>query len=146
MRLVRRVTPLALSFIVSLLPVSLAGAPTAAAPASGDEQAAQQHTQMNMGSGWQVMQDGVLFAEFNHQGSDRGGNEFVVPNWWMGMATRETPRGRLTFTSMLSLDPATDGTAGCREISQAGEALNARPLIDRQPPHDLFMQLAAVWR
>ena len=62
------------------------------------------------------------------------------------MAARETSRGRLTFTSMFSLDPATVGKAGYREIFQAGEALNGRPLIDRQHPHDLFMQLAAIWR
>jgi hypothetical protein len=100
---------------------------------------------MNMNTGWQFMQDGIVFAEFNRQGGPRGGNEFVVPNWWMGMATRETSRGRLAFTSMLSLDPATVGKAGYREIFQAGESLNGRPLIDRQHPHDLFMQLAAVW-
>src|ERR1700730_814724 len=147
MGFVRRGTPLALSFLVSLLPVFSAGAQTGAAPASRDEPAAQhEHMQMNMGSGWQFMQDGVLFAEFNHQGSDRGGNEFVVPNWWMGMASRRTSHGQFTFTSMLSLDPATVGKAGYREILQAGEALNGRPLIDRQHPHDFFMQLAAVWR
>ena len=105
-----------------------------------------QHEHMPMNNGWQFMQDGILFAEFNHQGGPRGGNEFVVPNWWMGMATRTTSRGQLTFTSMLSLDPATVGKDGYREILQAGEALNGRPLIDRQHPHDLFMQLAAVWR
>jgi hypothetical protein len=106
------------------------------------------HTQMNMpmNDGWELMQDGIVFAEFNHQGGLRGGNEFVVPNWWMGMATRQLSRGQLTFTGMLSLDPATVGKAGYREIFQAGEALNGRPLIDRQHPHDLLMQLAAVWR
>jgi hypothetical protein len=36
----------------------------------------------------------------------------------MGMASRETSRGRLTFTSMFSLDPATVGKAGYREIFQ----------------------------
>ena len=102
--------------------------------------------QMNMHSGWQFMQDGVLFAEFNHQGGPRGGNEFVAPNWWMGMATRNALRGQLTLNGMLSLDPATVGKDGYREVFQAGEALNGRPLIDRQHPHDLFMQLAAVWR
>ena len=101
---------------------------------------------MPMNNGWQFMQDGIVFAEFNHQGGPRGGNEFVVPNWWMGMASRKTSRGQLTFTGMLSLDPATVGKDGYREIFQAGEALNGRPLIDRQHPHDLFMQLAAVWR
>jgi hypothetical protein len=106
------------------------------------------HMQMNMpaNSGWQFMQDGIVFAEFNHQGGPRGGDEFVVPNWWMGMANRDFSRGRLTFTGMLSLDPATVGKAGYREIFQTGEALNGRPLIDRQHPHDLFMQLGAVWR
>ena len=62
------------------------------------------------------------------------------------MASREMPRGRLTLTSMLSLDPATVGKDGYREILQAGEAIDGHPLIDRQHPHDLFMQLAAVWR
>jgi hypothetical protein len=101
---------------------------------------------MNMAPGWQFMQDGILFAEFNHQGSDRGGSEFVVPNWWMGMATRKLGRGQFTVTSMLSLEPGTVGQDGYREIFQVGEVLDGRPLIDRQHPHDLFMQLAAVWR
>jgi hypothetical protein len=104
--------------------------------------------QMNMGSsgGWQVMQDGIVFAEVNHQGGPRGGTDVVAPNWWMGMASRETARGRLTLNAMFSLDPGTVGKEGYREIFQAGEALDGRPLIDRQHPHDLFMQLAAVWR
>jgi hypothetical protein len=108
----------------------------------------QDHTQMNMPAttGWELMQDGIVFAEFNRQGGPRGGSEFVVPNWWMGMANRPFSRGRLTLTSMLSLDPATVGKSGYREIFQAGEALDGRPLIDRQHPHDLFMQLGAIWR
>jgi len=106
-----------------------------------------QHAGMDMTvGGWTFMQDGILFAEFNRQGGPRGGREFVVPNWWMGMASRETSRGRLTVTSMFSLDPATVGTSGYRELFQAGEALDGRPLIDRQHPHDFFMQLGVVWR
>jgi hypothetical protein len=103
---------------------------------------------MNMGgtAGWKFMQDGMLFAVYNHQGSARGGDEFVAPNWWMGMAARNTSHGQLTFTGMLSLDPATVGQDGYREIFQVGEAFEGRPLIDRQHPHDFFMQLAAVWR
>jgi hypothetical protein len=101
---------------------------------------------MNMNAGWQFMQDGVLFAVVDDQGGPRGGRQFAAPNWWMGMASRRTSRGQFTFTGMLSLDPATVGKDGYREIFQAGEALNGRPLIDRQHPHDFFMQLAAVWR
>ncbi len=105
------------------------------------------HMQMNMEpSGWQFMQDGVLRLMFNHQGGPRGGDEVVAPNWWMGMASRKLGTSRLTLTSMFSLDPATVGKSGYREILQVGEALNGKPLIDRQHPHDLFMQLAAIWR
>ena len=95
---------------------------------------------------WTLMQDGVVYGLFNHQGGPRGGDEFKVPNWWMGMASRKAGKGDLTMTAMLSLDPATVGKSGYREIFQVGEALDGRPLIDRQHPHDLFMQLAAVWR
>ena len=97
-------------------------------------------------SAWTFMQDGIVFVNFNHQGGPRGGNELVVPNWWMGMASRETARGRFTLNGMLSLDPGTVGSDGYRELFQAGEAFQGRPLIDRQHPHDFFMQLAAVWR
>ena len=96
--------------------------------------------------GWHFMQDAVVFGMFNHQGGPRGGDEFKAPNWWMGMFSRKVKSSQLTFNTMLSLDPATVGEQGYREIFQVGEAINGRPLIDRQHPHDLFMQLAGVWR
>lgn len=95
---------------------------------------------------WRFTQDGVLVLEFNDQGSERGGEEFVAPNWWMGMASKETGRGLVTLNSMFSLDAATVGRDGYRELFQSGEALDGQPLIDRQHPHDLFMQLSASWR
>ena len=145
----RRICPALCSLSLFLLSNGALAQGTATPPSDESASAGQHdHMQMSMpmDDGWQLMQDGIVFAEFNHQGGPRGGNEFVVPNWWMGMASRKTSHGQLTFTGMLSLDPATVGKAGYREIFQAGEALNGRPLIDRQHPHDLFMQLAAVWR
>jgi hypothetical protein len=108
----------------------------------------QQHEHMNMdmGEGWQFMYDGALFGIFNHQGGARGADEFKAPNWWMGMASREIGSSRLTLNAMVSLDPATSGRNGYADLFQVGEALDGRPLIDRQHPHDLFMQLAAIWR
>jgi hypothetical protein len=97
-------------------------------------------------SAWTFMQDGVVYGMFNHQGGRRGGDEFNVPNWWMGMFSRDVGRSKVTLTTMLSLDPATVGKQGYREIFQVGEVFEGRPLIDHQHPHDLFMQLAAVWR
>jgi len=95
---------------------------------------------------WQFMHDGAVFGVVNHQGGPRGTDEFRVPNWWMGMASRPVGPSQLTFNLMLSLDPATAGKSGYGELFQVGEALNGRPLVDRQHPHDFVMQLAAVWR
>jgi hypothetical protein len=127
-------------------------------PPSGTEHAGHQpaaaaptgqmtHDQMNMApTGWHLIQDGVVYGLFNHQGGPRGDDEFVVPNWWMGMAMRQNGRHQFSLNGMFSLDPATVGKSGYAEIFQVGEALDGKPLIDRQHPHDLFMQLAASWR
>jgi len=144
----RRVYP-AFCLLGVLFASSGASAQTPSDPTEGAAATSHQHERMQMNmpmNGWTFMQDGIVFVNFNHQGGRRGGSELVVPNWWMGMASRDTARGRLTLTSMLSLEPATVGSEGYRELLQAGEAFNGRPLIDRQHPHDLFMQLAAVWR
>lgn len=97
-------------------------------------------------SSWHLMQDGVAFLTFNHQGGPRGGDEIGSQNWWMGMAQRPAKGGTLTFNLMLSLDPATVTNDGYREIFQAGETLDGQPLIDRQHPHDFLMQAGVVWR
>jgi hypothetical protein len=110
-------------------------------------QASTQHDHAAMqASSWHLMQDGVVFVNVNHQGSPRGGDELAVQNWWMGMAERPAGSGRLRFTLMLSLEPATLGNDGYREIFQVGETLNDLPLIDRQHPHDFLMQASVVWR
>jgi hypothetical protein len=96
--------------------------------------------------GWTFMEDGVVFAMFNHQGSPRGGDEFVAPNWWMGMFAHDAGRGSFRVSTMFSLDPATVGADGYREILQVGEAYRGRPLVDRQHPHDFLMQLAGIYR
>ncbi len=115
-------------------------------PAQTPTPAPHDHAAMLAGSSWDLMQDGLVFFNFNHQGSPRGGDELAVQNWWMGMAERRAGTGRLRFTLMLSLEPATLGNDGYREIFQVGETLDDRPLIDRQHPHDFLMQAAVVWR
>ncbi len=124
----------------------LASAGTASAQTPPEQPADHQHMQMDDGAGWQFMQDGAIFGVFNRQGGPRGTTEFRAPNWWMGMFTRKLGSSRLTLNAMFSLDPATVGSRGYSEIFQVGEVVDGRPLIDRQHPHDLFMQLAAIWR
>ena len=96
--------------------------------------------------GWTFMQDAVVFAMYNQQGSPRGEREFKVPNWWMGMGRRPLAQGTFTVTLMLSLDPATVGGQGYSHIMQAGETYQGNALIDHQHPHEFLMQAAAVWR
>ena len=127
-----------------------AGAATAHAQAppehSHDMQDMHDMHDMQMDAGWTFMQEGNVYALFNRQGSPRGGDDLEATNWWMGMFSRQSSRHRLTLSGMFSIDAATAGNDGYREIFQVGETLDGQPLVDRQHPHDLFMQLAAAWR
>ncbi len=120
------------------------GNPTAQA---ADPQDHSQHQMMDMpSSGWGFMQDGVAYGLFNHQGGPRGGDEFTMTSWWMGMLSRSMGSSSLDLTGMFSLDPVTAGVTGYGEIFQVGETADGRPLVDRQHPHDVFMQLSGAWR
>jgi hypothetical protein len=120
------------------------------AAAAKQEPAQHQHGAAEpQGSSWHAMQDAVAFLTYNKQGGPRGGNdngEVLSQNWWMGMAQRPAAGGTLQVNLMLSLDPATMGNDGYREIFQVGETLDGFPLIDRQHPHDFLMQAAVIWR
>jgi len=65
----------------------------------------------------------------------------------MGMVMAQRPAAGGTFgaRAMISADPGTVGKTGYPLLLQTGEAVNGRPLIDRQHPHDLFMELAATY-
>jgi hypothetical protein len=117
-----------------------------ATAAVAQDQPAADATALADESAWHVMQGAVLFGMFNHQDGARGGDEFRAPNWWMGMFTRKVKSTDFTINAMFSLDPLTVGKKGYRELFQVGETFEGEPLIDYQHPHDVFMQLAAVWR
>ena len=131
------------AFLISSVP-GAALAQTATPPA--DAQHVHPAASQAEPGAWHVMQDAVAFLTWNRQGGPRGGDDFGSQNWWMGMAQRPAGTGTLQVNLMLSLDPLTLGNDGYREIFQAGETLNGRPLIDRQHPHDFLMQAAVVWR
>ena len=64
----------------------------------------------------------------------------------MGMASRPLGPGRLGLRTMLSAEPWTIGKEGYPLLLQTGETANGiDPLIDRQHPHDLFMELSASY-
>jgi hypothetical protein len=98
-----------------------------------------------MARGWRLMLHGNLFAGYDGQASDAGDQKFISVNWLMGMASHDIAGGELTLRSMLSLEPLTVGDEGYPLLAQTGETFEGEPLVDRQHPHDLFMELAAMY-
>lgn len=94
---------------------------------------------------WMLMFHGFAHLIYDHQGGPRGGNKFFVPSMLMGMGQRELGPGTFGIRTMLSLDPLM-GKAGYPLLFQTGETADGiTPLVDRQHPHDLFMELAATY-
>ena len=95
---------------------------------------------------WSFMAMGVARLQYNRQGGPSGDDAIESGNWNMLMAQRDLAGGRLTFMVMNSLEPATFPEGGTPELFQTGEAYRGRPLVDRQHPHDFFMNLSATYR
>src|SRR5262245_45670930 len=103
-----------------------AGAALLLAPRAAAAQEHQHGQTPSSPASWHLMQDAVVFTTYNNQGGPRGGVDFSVQNWWMGMAQRPAGSGTLRFNLMLSLEPATLGDDGCRMLFQSGETFNDR--------------------
>ncbi|MGH7729624.1 MAG: hypothetical protein ACRENJ_00035 [Candidatus Eiseniibacteriota bacterium] len=95
---------------------------------------------------WSLMLHGFAFVVADRQGGARGDDRLFSTSMLMGMASRPAGPGRLGLRTMVSLEPLTVGKRGYPLLLQTGETADGRThLIDRQHPHDLFMELAAVW-
>ncbi|HEV2104603.1 MAG TPA: hypothetical protein VGU27_02655, partial [Candidatus Eisenbacteria bacterium] len=80
------------------------------------------------------------------QGGPRGDTKVFSSNMGMAMAQRPLGPGTLGLRTMLSLEPVTIGKPGYPLLLQSGETADGRtPLVDRQHPHDLFMELAGSY-
>ena len=89
---------------------------------------------------------GFVTAIWNDQHGPRGADEGMSTSMFMLMAQRPLGAGRLGFRGMLSAEPATLGPDGYALLLQTGETADGEAeLIDRQHPHDLFMELAASY-
>src|ERR1043166_3832559 len=94
---------------------------------------------------WSTMWHGYLNLISDHQGGPRGGDKTFVNGMVMGMAQRPLGDGTLGVRTMLSPDPFM-GKSGYPLLLASGETADGRThLIDRQHPHDLFMELAAIY-
>jgi hypothetical protein len=95
---------------------------------------------------WDLMFQGIAFAQFDKQSGPRGGEQFGSTNWGMLMATHALGDGQLQLRSMLSLDALGVTGFGYPLLLQTGEEYQGQPLHDRQHPHDLFMELGALYQ
>src|SRR5262245_8842613 len=98
-----------------------------------------------MAGSWMLMLHGFVFAQYDDQGGPRGDDQFGSLNWAMVMASRDLWGGRFQARTMLSLDPATVTTQGYPLLLQSGETYQGQPLVDRQHPHDFWMELAVMY-
>jgi len=108
---------------------------------------AARHEGVHLMSGaWMFMLHGFADGVYDHQGGPRGDTKFFSNNMGMAMAQRSLGPGSLGLRSMVSLEPATMGKSGYPLLLQTGETADGvTPLIDRQHPHDLFMELAGTY-
>ena len=95
--------------------------------------------------GWMLMVHGDAFLQYDNQGGPRGADQLGSINWAMLMAMRQIRGGTLHLHAMASAEPRTIGAGGYPLLLQSGETFQGQPLHDRQHPHDLFMELSALY-
>ena len=94
---------------------------------------------------WQTMYHALFNLVYDHQGGSRGGDKTFVNGMLMGMAQRPLGDGTFGLRAMLAPDPFM-GPNGYPLLLATGETADGRThLIDRQHPHELFMELATTY-
>jgi hypothetical protein len=92
---------------------------------------------------WMVMLHGYAWGTYSNQGGPRGDKQAFVTSMAMVEASRDLgATTKLQLRGMVSLDPLI-GKRGYPNLFATGETANGVPLVDRQHPHDLFMELSA---
>ena len=94
-----------------------------------------------MAGDWMMMVHGAVSANYTAASGPRGDDKLYATSMLMASATRETSWGRIAARTMLSLEPAMRRD-GYPNLFATGETAYGVPLVDRQHPHDLFMELA----
>jgi hypothetical protein len=122
------------------IPDARAGSGTAWLPDSSPMHAAH-----SSAGKWTLMVHGYVAPLYDTQRGPRGDDQFNVINWGMLTARRAFGGGQVALRVMVSADPWTVGPRGYPLLLQSGESYKGVPLVDRQHPHDLWIELAALW-
>jgi hypothetical protein len=94
---------------------------------------------------WMLMFHGEAFLNETQQTGGRGADKLFSTNWFMPMAQHQLGGGTITLRAMLSLEPATITGRRYPELFEEGETAFGKPIVDGQHPHDLFMELGALY-
>lgn len=98
-----------------------------------------------MSGEWMGMAHGFANFIYDDQGGTRGDDKFFSSNMLMIMGSRPLGPGTWGLRGMFSLEPSM-GKRGYPLLLQTGETADGEEhLIDRQHPHDLFMELATTY-
>ena len=108
---------------------------------------ASEHGGVHMRAGaWAFMGHALLNGVLTTQGGPRGNEDAFIAGMIMGAARRDFTNGdALNLRAMLSPDPLM-GADGYPLLFAAGETADGvTTLVDRQHPHDLFVELSASY-
>ena len=100
---------------------------------------------MEMRRNWMFMLHGQASIAEQQQTGPRGADKVFSTNWIMPMAQRDSATSEVTLRVMLSLEPATISGRYYPELFQQGEIAFGKPIVDGQHPHNLFMEIAALY-
>ena len=90
---------------------------------------------------WMVMAHGAVSTQYTNHDGPRGDDKIYATSMAMLSASKESNWGRIQLRSMFSLEPLMRNR-GYPSLFSSGETAGGEPLVDRQHPHDLFMELA----
>jgi hypothetical protein len=98
-----------------------------------------------MNGDWSLMAHGFVNALYDKQTGSRGDAKAFTESMFMLIGNRPVGPGTVGVRAMLSLDP-TQGKHGYPLLFETGETADGKtPLVDRQHPHDFFMELATSY-
>jgi hypothetical protein len=124
----------------NIMSMGAMGSGTSWQPSSGP-----MHMYHKQSGDWLLMFHYNLVAGMNRQGGPRGVTKAESANWFMPMAFHKLGKGTVQLRGMFSAEPFTFPPGGSPLLFQTGETYKGQPLIDRQHPHDLFMELSAQY-
>ena len=96
---------------------------------------------LGLGGDAMLMLHGYVWPVYTDQSGPRGGDKLYAQSMAMATLTAPFTGGRFTLTSMMSAEPLMRHD-GYPLLFATGEEAYGQPLVDRQHPHDLFMELS----